>query len=168
MKKKLPAHENNPADYGLALEGFKVYEIGSSSKEIPDYVRSDFYKVCVTDGEFMINYENQATVTSGDILFFGSPHKPYNSVVLSPVFNGYACVFTSAFINKKDNLLNPENCSLFHKDSDAIISLSKEQNDCIRDIFRSMIKEAQGEYRFKDDMVRSCIMSILHFAKKRQ
>ncbi|MNF66020.1 hypothetical protein D3C85_401720 [compost metagenome] len=164
MKKRIHPQDSS-FDKGLLLEGFKVYEIGEYSKDVPDYVRRDFYKICITDGQFIISYNNQVTVTSDAILFFGSPHRPYTCQTLAAGFSGYACVFTQRFLNKNDSLLNAEDCSLFQKGNSPIISLSKDQNDCIRDIFRKMIAEVKGDYKYKNELIRSQIKNLMHFAE---
>ncbi len=86
----------------LKLKGFKVYEVNGDVSKIPTYNRRDFYKICINTSKSFIHYADRGIETDGTILFFGNPHIPYSWEIISPSYEGYACVFTEDFLKVKD------------------------------------------------------------------
>jgi len=157
------------ADFKIAdlqLKGFKVYEAGSNINTIPTYNRRDFYKICINTGKNVIHYADKGIETNGSILFFGNPYIPYSWEVLSPDYNGFACVFTEEFFKGNNRHESLQNSPLFKIGGSPVFVLSTEQKEFISTLFRKMITEQDTDYAFKDDLMRNYINLIMHEALK--
>ncbi|MBF7091593.1 AraC family transcriptional regulator [Flavobacterium sp. ALJ2] len=160
------ASDFNTSD--LKLKGFKVYEVNSGVNAIPTYNRRDFYKICINTSKSLIHYADRGIETDGTILFFGNPHIPYSWEIISPIYKGYACVFTEEFlkINYRSNSLNES--PLFKIGGTPIFSLTAAQEEFINSMFIKMIAEQDTDYIFKDDLIRNYINLIIHESLKMQ
>jgi hypothetical protein len=150
----------NPTD--LKLKGFKVYEIESGANNAPSYNRRDFYKICLNTGKNIIHYADKSIPTDGTILFFANPLIPYSWEFVSPVYSGYACVFTEDFFKKNESLGNLQESPLFRSGGSPVIPLNEEKKDCVATIFQMMLTEQGSGYVFKDDLIRNYIELLIH------
>ena len=152
----------------LKLKGFKVYEVNSGVNAIPTYNRRDFYKICINTSKSLIHYADRGIETDGTILFFGNPHIPYSWEIISPIYNGYACVFTEDFfkVNYRSDSLHES--PLFKIGGTPIFSLTSAQEEFINSMFIKMIAEQDTDYIFKDDLIRNYINLIIHESLKMQ
>ena len=155
--KKQKTNNNSRLD---RLSGFRVYEIGSNSKEIPDYVRKDFYKICFTDGEFILKYKSENFINTGNLLFIGCPSIPYFCQALSE-YKGYACIFTQEFLKKNDALFI---IKYFNKMSHPpILNLEYDQSEYLKSIFRRMICEKKQNPIQRAEVIISFMKVIFYF-----
>ncbi|MDX6189547.1 helix-turn-helix domain-containing protein [Flavobacterium sp. FlaQc-52] len=168
MKETLISETVDFAASDLKLKGFKVYEVGSDCSTIPIYNRRDFYKICITTGQNIIQYADRGIETDGTILFFGNPHIPYSWEVLSPSYHGFACVFTEEFLKVNDRSESLHECPLFKISGTPIFYLSAEQKVFVTSLFQKMIEEQDTDYVFKDDLIRNYINLIIHESMKMQ
>nr|WP_294924808.1 response regulator transcription factor [uncultured Flavobacterium sp.] len=152
----------------LKLKGFKVYEINGDVSKIPSYNRRDYYKICINTSKSLVHYADRGIEVDGTILFFGNPHIPYSWDILSPSYEGYACVFTEDFLKVKDRSESLHESPLFKIGGTPIFSLTAEQKVFIDSLFRKMIEEQETDYVFKDDLIRNYINLILHESMKMQ
>jgi AraC family transcriptional regulator, transcriptional activator of pobA len=152
----------------LKLKGFRVYEIEPAVNPVPKYSRRDFYKICVVDGHSLIHYADKSVEVNGDYLFFGNPHIPYSSELLSSKQHGYACLFTEDFLKAHDRSESFQESPLFKIGGTPIFLLNGEQRDFIITIFKKMIAEQSTDYAFKNDLIRNYINLIIHEALKMQ
>ena len=65
-------------------------------------VRKDFYKICLTTGESIINYADRSFLMKGTILFFANPNIPYSWETISRSYIGYTCLFSEDFYKPSD------------------------------------------------------------------
>lgn len=152
----------------LKLKGFKVYEVSNDVSAIPTYNRRDFYKICINTSKSLIHYADRGIETDGTILFFGNPHIPYSWEIISPAYNGYACVFTEEFLKANDRSESLHESPLFKIGGTPIFSLSSEQEVFVASLFKRMIEEQETDYVFKDDLIRNYINLIIHESMKMQ
>ena len=103
--------EFNTSD--LKLKGFKAYKIETNVHPIPKYSRRDFYKVCVIDGHSHIEYADREIIVNGPYLFFGNPHVPYSSRLVTGGLSGYSCLFTEEFLKANDRSDSLQESPLF-------------------------------------------------------
>lgn len=167
MKKE---NEIQTIDYNseLKLKGFKAYEIESERKVVRTYNRKDFYKICMNTGKNIIHYADKSFETGGTILFFGNPHIPYSWQIISPSYNGFACLFSEDFLKVSKRSESLQQSPLFKLGGTPILQLNNEQKEFITTIFRKMIAEQGTDYTFKDDLIRNYINLIIHEALKMQ
>jgi AraC family transcriptional activator of pobA len=152
----------------LKLKGFKVYEVNSGASAIPTYNRRDFYKICINTSKSLIHYADRGIEIDGTILFFGNPYIPYSWEIISPSYNGYACVFTEEFLKVNDRSESLHECPLFKIGGTPIFYLTTEQEQFIASLFKKMIEEQETDYVFKDDLIRNYINLIIHESMKMQ
>ena len=152
----------------LKLKGFKVYEINGDVSKIPTYNRRDYYKICINTSKSIVHYADRGIEVDGTILFFGNPHIPYSWDIISPSYEGYACVFTEDFLKVKDRSESLHESPLFKIGGTPIFSLTAEQKVFIDSLFQRMIEEQETDYVFKDDLIRNYINLILHESMKMQ
>ncbi|MEP7092659.1 MAG: helix-turn-helix domain-containing protein [Flavobacterium sp.] len=152
----------------LKLKGFKVYEINGDLSKIPSYNRRDYYKICINTSKSLIHYADRGIETDGTILFFGNPYIPYSWDIISPSYEGYACVFTEDFLKVKDRSESLPECPLFKIGGTPIFYLSVEQKAFISSLFQKMIIEQDTDYVFKDDLIRNYVNLIIHESMKMQ
>lgn len=152
----------------LKLKGFKVYEVNSGVNAVPTYNRRDFYKICINTSKSLIHYADRGIETDGTILFFGNPRIPYSWEIISPIYRGYACVFTEDFlkVNYRSDSLNES--PLFKIGGTPIFALTTAQEEFITSMFMKMIAEQDTDYIFKDDLIRNYINLIIHESLKMQ
>ncbi|RSK46379.1 helix-turn-helix domain-containing protein [Hymenobacter perfusus] len=150
----------------LKLKGFKAYEIFTKVDPVPTYSRRDFYKICLTTGHILIHYADRSVELNGPTLFFGNPHVPYSSEILSEEHRGYACLFTEAFIKASDRSDSLPQSPLFKIGQSPVFKLTAAQNEFLTGIFQKMLAEQSADYSFKNDLVRTYIQLLLHEAMR--
>lgn len=150
----------------LKLKGFKVYEIETAVSPVPSYSRRDFYKICMITGRTMVYFADKSVELDDTFLFFANPHIPYSSEVLCEAQTGFACLFTEEFLKTNDRSESLLNSPLFKLGGTPIFNLDKGQKEFLSMIYAKMLKEQNGDYIYKDDLVRNYINLIIHEALK--
>ena len=168
MKEQIESQATELGINDLKLKGFKVYEVNGDVSKIPSYNRRDYYKICINTSKSLIHYADRGIEVDGSILFFGNPYIPYSWDIISPSYQGYACVFTEDFLKVKDRSESLHESPLFKIGGTPIFSLSAEQKMFIDSLFQKMIEEQDTDYVFKDDLIRNYINLILHESMKMQ
>ena len=158
--------EFNTSD--LKLKGFKAYRIETSVHPIPNYSRRDFYKVCLVTGNSHIQYADKEIIVDGPYLFFGNPHIPYSSEVISGTLYGYACLFTEEFLKANDRSESIHESPLFRVGGNPVFEINEVQKEFISTIFEKILAEQNDNYFFKNDLIRNYINLIIHEALKMQ
>jgi len=152
----------------LKMRGFKVHEMTGPSYPALVYGRRDCYKIVMATSDMHICYGDQAFDIEGTFLFFGNPHIPYSCEHRSPRQQGYACLFTEAFIAGRERTDNLLNSPIFRFDGRPVIPLNAEQAAFISGLYQRMLMVYNGDYDKKDEMLRSCIDLIIHEALRVQ
>src|SRR5258708_142458 len=152
----------------LKLKGFKVYEIETSVHPLPYYSRKDFFKVCLVTGKSNIQYADRVIIVEGPYLFFGNPHIPYSSQLLSADLTGYACLFTEEFLTLNNRTVSLQESPLFKISGTPVVSVNSQQKEFISTIFQKMLEEQTTDYFFKGELIRNYINLIIQEALKMQ
>jgi AraC family transcriptional activator of pobA len=152
----------------LKLKGFNVFQIEDDSNGVREYSRKDFYKICLTTGESIINYADRSYDMIGTILFFANPNVPYSWETISTSYVGYTCLFSEDFYKPSDRTESLQHSPLFKIGGTPIFKITEERREILNGIFRHMIAEQSTNYTFKDDLIRNYINLIIHEALKLQ
>lgn len=152
----------------LKLKGFNVFQIEDDSNGVQNYSRKDFYKICLTTGQSVINYADRSFDMKGTILFFANPNIPYSWETISRTYVGYTCLFSEDFYKPSDRSESLQHSPLFRLSGTPIFHIDKEKREFLNGIFKNMISEQSTEYVFKDDLMRNYINLIIHEALKLQ
>jgi len=150
----------------LKLKGFNVFSIEEDSNATKIYSRKDFYKICLSTGKSIIHYADKSYEHEGTILFFGNPHIPYSWETISTEYEGYTCLFSEEFLKLSERSESLQQSPLFKIGGTPILKISEKQRLALNSIFLKMMEEQEGDYSFKDDLMRNYIQLILHEAMK--
>jgi AraC-like DNA-binding protein len=168
MQKKKSERSVSAFNNELKLKGFNVFQIEEDSNVTRNYSRKDFYKICLTTGESLINYADRSFLMKGTILFFANPNVPYSWETISRSYVGYTCLFSEDFYKPSDRTESLQQSPLFKIGGTPIFEITEEKREFLNGIFRNMIAEQNTSYAFKDDLIRNYINLIIHEALKLQ
>jgi AraC family transcriptional regulator, transcriptional activator of pobA len=168
MENKIAERSVSAFNNELKLKGFNVFQIEEDSNGVREYSRKDFYKICLTTGESLINYADRSFSMKGTILFFANPNVPYSWETISRSYLGYTCLFSEDFYKPSDRTESLQQSPLFKIGGTPIFEISEEKREFLNGIFRNMMAEQNTNYAFKDDLIRNYINLIIHEALKLQ
>jgi AraC family transcriptional activator of pobA len=168
MEKKVSERTVSAFNNELKLKGFNVFQIEEDSNVVRNYSRKDFYKICLTTGESLINYADRSFLMKGTILFFANPNVPYSWETISRSYVGYTCLFSEDFYKPSDRSESLQQSPLFKIGGTPIFEITEEKREFLNGIFRNMMAEQSTDYAFKDDLIRNYINLIIHEALKLQ
>lgn len=150
----------------LKLQGFKAFQIEQDSADTRTYSRKEFYKICLTTGESKIHYSDKTYEQEGTILFFGNPHIPYSWETISTTYIGYTILFSEEFFKNSERSESLQQSSFFKIGGTPVLKITEEQRIFLNTIFQKMITEQEGDYIFKDELIRNYISLIIHESLK--
>lgn len=168
MEKKENRRSVSDFNNELKLKGFNVFQIEDDSNGVRNYSRKDFYKICLTTGQSIINYADRSFDMKGTILFFANPNVPYSWETISRTYVGYTCLFSEDFYKPSDRTESLQQSPLFKIGGTPIFHITEEKREFLNGIFRNMITEQSTNYAFKDDLIRNYVNLIIHEALKLQ
>lgn len=168
MEKKENGRSVSAFNNELKLKGFNVFQIEGDSNIVRTYSRKDFYKICLTTGQSIINYADRSFDMRGTILFFANPNVPYSWETISRSYVGYTCLFSEDFYKPSDRTESLQHSPLFKIGGTPIFHITEQKREFLNGIFRNMITEQSTDYAFKDDLIRNYINLIIHEALKLQ
>ena len=168
MEKKIQTRSLSDFNNDLKLKGFNVFQIEDDGNSVRSYSRKDFYKICLTTGQSIINYADRSFDMKGTILFFANPNVPYSWETVSRTYVGYTCLFSKDFYKPSDRSESLQQSPLFKIGGTPIFHIAEEKREFLNGIFRNMIAEQSTGYAFKDDLIRNYINLIIHEALKLQ
>jgi AraC-like DNA-binding protein len=168
MEKKISKQSDSAFNNELKLRGFNVFQIEEDSNGVRNYSRKDFFKICLTTGESLINYADRSFLMKGTILFFANPNVPYSWETISRSYVGYTCLFSEDFYKPSDRTESLQHSPLFKIGGTPIFEITEDKREFLNGIFRNMISEQNTNYTFKDDLIRNYINLIIHEALKLQ
>lgn len=150
----------------MKLQGFNVWRLANQDGVVKRYSRKDFYKICMTTGRSQIHYADRSFTHDGTILFFGNPHIPYSWEALSAQYEGYTCLFSSAFLRLSERTESILQSPLFKLNGTPVLPIDASQRAFLEGVFERMIDEQAAQYVYKDDVIRNYIHLIIHEAMK--
>lgn len=144
---------------------FRVEELLLPQSKQPAYSRRTFFKISLIKGHSKIHYADQCIEIKGHALVFTNPMIPYSWERISAEQQGYVCIFTEAFFNRFSNI---KAYPAFQQVHAGILALSKKEASKYETLFAKMLKELEGNYVYKYDLLRVFLMEIVHEAQKLQ
>lgn len=144
---------------------FNVFNRSIVCTNMPSaFSRRDFYKISLIIGHGILHYSDKQIQINGKALLFTNPNVPYSWESTSPKPNGYFCLFTENFIHHRNETLRES--LLWKINENPVIHIDDEQEETLKDIFSKMIKEMDGDYIHKYDLLRNYVQLIAHEALK--
>jgi len=158
--------ENLSKDAGQ-FNVFRIEERIQSGVSSPSYIRRDFFKIMLFQGDNVFHYGDKSIPVSGDTLLFFNPQVPYTYDPLTPDTKGYFCVFKDEFF--KGNLrLNLAELPLFAAGVQPVFNLNEDQTQEVKAGFEKIIKELNTDYTYKYELIRNYVSELIFFAIKLQ
>ncbi|KIO75067.1 transcriptional regulator [Pedobacter lusitanus] len=133
----------------------------------PTFIRRDFFKIMLFQGDNVFHYGDKSIPVSGNTLLFFNPQVPYTYDSLNPDTSGYFCVFKDEFF-KESLRLNLVELPLFMAGSQPVFSLKDEVTSEIKDIFEKIIKELDTDYTYKYELIKNYVSELIYLAMKLQ
>jgi AraC-like DNA-binding protein len=152
----------------IKLKGFKIHRIFKPANPISNHGRRDFYKIGIGTGRMTVRYGDKVFELNGTTLLLVNPNASYSVVHNSDNVHGYGCLFTESFISSRTRTEILKNSPLFHIDQTPIIKLNKEQAAFMTGIFEKMMAVHNGDYDYKNELLKSCIELVIHEALRIQ
>jgi len=159
-----------PDDFQLNNGQFNVYRIedrirtGTSS---PTFIRRDFFKIMLYQGENIFHYGTESIPVSGNTLLFFNPQVPYTYDQLSSDTAGYFCVFKDEFFKENLRLSLPD-LPLFAAGSRPVFALDNEKADEVKILFEKIIGEFNTDYFYKYELIRNYVSELIYSSIKLQ
>lgn len=162
--------DGSPGNFKKDIGQFNVFRIedrmrtGTTS---PTFIRRDFYKIMLFQGDNVFHYGAESIPISGNTLLFFNPQVPYTYDQLVAGTAGYFCVFKDEFF--KENLrLNLGDLPLFTAGVQPVFNLGDETAAEVKSIFEKIISEFGTEYIYKYELIRNYVSELIYLAIKLQ
>jgi AraC-like DNA-binding protein len=153
-------------DLNQAKFNFNIFRLESLCKLAPKGIqhgRRDYYKISLIRGDKVVHYGDQSFEIKGSTLIFFKPDTPYSMIQTNEHHSGIFCVFPASFFN---HYVEINKYPLFQDITNAYVTLNAEQDRAMENIFLRMEEEFQGEYQFKNDIIRNYILELIHFTMR--
>jgi AraC family transcriptional regulator, transcriptional activator of pobA len=146
---------------------FRIEDRISTGTTSPTFIRRDFFKIMLFQGDNIFHYGDKSISISGNTLLFFNPQVPYTYDPLHADTSGYFCVFRDEFF--KGNLrLNLMELPLFAAGSQPVFSLDDEKTAEVKNIFERIIKELDTDYRYRYELIKNYVSELIYLAMKLQ
>ena len=76
---------------------FRINDWIQSGSSSATYIRRDFYKIMLFEGNNIFHYSDKSIEVTGNTLLFFNPQMPYTSDPITPQTRGYFCIFKDVF-----------------------------------------------------------------------
>lgn len=146
---------------------FRIEDRIRTGTTSPTFIRRDFFKIMLFQGDGVFHYGDKSIQISGHTLLFFQPQVPYTYDPLLPDTTGYFCVFRDEFF-KEQLRLNVGQLPVFTMGSQPVFGLDDDQTQEVKSIFEKMIRELDSDYRYKYELIRSYVSELIYVAMKLQ
>ncbi len=136
--------------------------IGANAKPVP-YVRRNYYKVMMVEGQGIVSYADRTVEVNGVALSFSNPNIPYKWNTTDLISRGCFCIFNDAFFKDFGDLSSYE---VFHPQGQHIFHLDKENQAKVETIYDEIFNEIDTDYEHKYDLFRMKIFELVHLAQR--
>jgi AraC family transcriptional activator of pobA len=158
--------ENLQRDIGQ-FNVFKIQDQIRTSATSPTYIRREFFKIMLFQGNNVFHYGNKSIAVNGNTLLFFNPQVPYTYDPLTTGTKGYFGVFKDDFF--KENLrLNLGALPLFAAGSRPVFNLNNQESKEVEATFEKIIHELSTDYIYKYELVKNYVSELIYFAMKLQ
>jgi len=146
---------------------FRIEDRMLSGTSSPSFIRRDFYKIMLFQGDNVFHYGDRSIPVTGNTLLFFNPQVPYTYDALLPGTRGYFCIFKDEFF--KENLrLSLNELPLFASGVKPVFSLSQDEYEEARGLFEKMIREISTDYIYKYELIKNYVSEMMYAAIRLQ
>ncbi|OQP44425.1 transcriptional regulator [Niastella yeongjuensis] len=144
---------------------FRIEDRMSNDQSLPLHVRRNFFKIMLFTGDNQFRYNKEIIPVTGNTLLFFHPHEPYSYEELIPGTSGYFCVFRSEFFQEQLRI-DLDQLPLFRSVAKPVFPLSPESYPEVESLFEKMLRENQGDYIYKYELIRNYVSELFYLAMK--
>jgi AraC family transcriptional activator of pobA len=146
---------------------FRIKDRMESKTTTPTYIRRNFYKIMLFQGDNVFHYGDKSIAVTGNTLLFFNPLVPYTYDPLTLGTKGYFCVFIDEFF--KENIrLKLSDLPLFAAGAQPVFHLNEKENKAVQQTFEKIIRELNTDYIYKYELVRNYVSELIYMAIKLQ
>jgi AraC family transcriptional activator of pobA len=146
---------------------FRIEDRIRTGTTSPTFIRRDFFKIMLFQGDNIFHYGDKSIPIKGDTLLFFNPLVPYTYEALDPDSSGYFCVFKDEFF--KENLrLNLTELPLFTVGSLPVFALDAGIALEVLHLFEKIFNEFHSDYHYKYELIRTYVTELIYLAMKLQ
>lgn len=153
---------------GQSAGHFNVYPRQGICKKYSPFKRRDYYKMSFITGIGRLQFENRIVEVDRPALLVSSPDLSYSWEPISEQQSGYCCLFDTAFLENGGQKDIIQESPLVRLDTDPLFFLTRQQQQQIEQLFRSMQLEMESDYQYKYDLIRNCLYLVVHEVMKMQ
>ena len=158
--------ENVKKDVGQ-FNVFRIEDRIRSGTTSQTYIRRDFFKIMLFQGNNVFHYGDKSIAVTGNTLLFFNPQVPYTYDPLTPDTKGYFCVFKDEFF-KESLRLNLSDLPLFAVGAQPVFHLDDSENQDVQSTFEKIIREFNTEYIYKYELIKNYVSELIYLAMKLQ
>jgi AraC family transcriptional activator of pobA len=146
---------------------FRIEDRIESKTTTPTYIRRNFYKIMLFQGDNVFHYGDKSIAVTGNTLLFFNPLVPYTYDPLTLGTKGYFCVFIDEFF--KENIrLKLSDLPLFAAGAQPVFHLNEKENKAVQQTFEKIITELNTDYIYKYELVKNYVSELIYMAIKLQ
>ena len=152
---------------------FNIFDIADLMRGYRDrppmtFDRRAFYKISLLRGRSRVEYADQVIDIERQALFLVTPQVPYRWVPHDLAQTGYFCVFTDEFLRPAQGGMVLAELPIFQPASRPVVALTDAQYAVGEAIFEKMDREITADYVYKYDLLRACLLELIHFVQQLQ
>ncbi|QQR88317.1 MAG: helix-turn-helix transcriptional regulator [Flavobacteriales bacterium] len=150
---------------------FQVYDMAEvlqrkEGKPPMTYDRRAYYKVSLIIGRNRVEYADKVIDVEDRALLFATPKVPYRYVQQGGDQAGHFCIFTHEFLFQNGRGIMPDALPFLQPGAFPVLRLTPEEAEEVRMIFEKMKREQVSDYAYKEDLLRTYLMELIHWGQK--
>ena len=149
------------------FESETLFDKQTGTRIMP-YSHRAYYKISWLRGKSRAEYADKVIDVQANALLFATPRIPYHWVPADSDQLGMFCIFTPDFLLHSQSGVTLDDLPLFQPGQVPVFPLSEAEADEIQYIFRKMLNELRGDYRYKYDLLRNLVLELIHYGQKLQ
>ena len=162
---KFSALPENPSREAGQFNVFNIEDRILTGASLPAFIRRDFFKIMLFEGENIFHYGDKSISVSGNTLLFFNPQIPYTYDPLALDTKGYFCVFKDEFF-KAGLRLNLTELPLFTTGAQSVFNLDEQQASVVKVCFEKIMQEINSDYVYKYELIRNYVSELIFLAIK--
>ena len=164
-----PLPETLPREIGHfnVFESEKLFDKKTGTRVMP-YSRRAYYKISWLRGKSRAEYADKVIAIQEDALLFATPKIPYHWLPADSDQTGMFCIFTPDFLSPGKSGVVLDDLPIFQPGNWPVFQLPADEVTEIGYIFRKMLRELNGDYKYKYDLLRNMVMELIHYGQKLQ
>jgi len=165
-------HKFNDFSIGIKKDigHFNVFNLEDRIKAnavTPAYIRRDFFKIMLFQGNNTFHYGDESIPVSGNTLLLFNPNLPYTYDPVSADTRGYFCVFKEEFLRENPRI-NVNELPLFAPGVHPVYQLDEAMHQEVKSIFEKIIREVSSDFIYKYQLIKNYVSELIYMAMKLQ